>query len=110
MLYKPVELLARVKDNSSVVGRCFITKPVVVIELLLYKFYKRSNVLIAIATSFKSRLLTLYKAKEAVKLIKLLVTDALSIILRLLGEELAEASWLIQAQSRIDPVELYDKE
>jgi hypothetical protein len=37
---------------------------------LLYKFYKYSNVLIAIATSFKSHLLTLYKAKEAIKLIK----------------------------------------
>jgi len=70
VLYKPVELLARVKDNSSAVGRCFITKPVVVIELLPYKFYERSNVLMAIATSFKSRLLTLYKAKEAVELIK----------------------------------------
>ena len=73
MLYKLVELLARVKDNSSVIGWCFITKPVVVIKLLPYKFYKYSNVLIAIATSFKSRLLTLYKAKEAIKLIKLLL-------------------------------------
>jgi len=70
VLYKPVELLTRVKDNSSAVGRCFITKPVVVIKLLLYKFYKCSNVLIAIATSFKSRLLTLHKAKKAVELIK----------------------------------------
>jgi len=59
-----------VKDNSSAVGRCFITKLVVVIKLLLYKFYKHSNVLMAIATSFKSCLLTLHKAKEAVKLIK----------------------------------------
>ena len=73
MLYKLVELLTRVEDNSSAVGRCFITKPVVIIELLPYKFYERSNVLIAIATSFKSRLLTLYKAKEAIKLIKLLL-------------------------------------
>jgi len=31
-------------------------------------------------------------------------------MLRLLGEESAEASWLIQARSRIDPVELYDEE
>jgi len=38
------------------------------------------------------------------------VTDALSIILQLLREELQEASWLIQARSRIDPVELYNKE
>ena len=38
------------------------------------------------------------------------VTDSLSMILQLLGEESAEASWLIQARSRIDPVELYNKE
>ena len=38
------------------------------------------------------------------------VTDALSTMLRLLGEELAEASWLIQVWSKIDPVELCDKE
>ena len=31
-------------------------------------------------------------------------------MLRLLGEELEEASWLIKARSRIDPVELCDKE
>jgi hypothetical protein len=59
-----------VEDNNSAVGQCFITKLIVIIELLLYKFYKRSNILIAIITSFKSRFLTLYKAKEAVKLIK----------------------------------------
>jgi len=34
--------------------------------------------------------------------------DALSIILQLLGEELEEASWLIRARSRIEPVELCD--
>jgi len=38
------------------------------------------------------------------------VMDALSTILRLLGEELEEASWLIQARSRIDPVEPYNEE
>jgi len=38
------------------------------------------------------------------------ITDALSIMLRLLREESAEASWLIQARSRMDPVELYNKE
>jgi len=38
------------------------------------------------------------------------VTDALSTILQLLGEESQEASWLIQAQTRIDPVELYNEE
>jgi len=38
------------------------------------------------------------------------VTDSLSTILRLLGEELEEASWLIQARSRIELVELYNKE
>jgi len=70
VLYKPVELLARVEDNSSVVGQCFITKLVVVIKLLLYKFYKCSNIFMAIVTSFKSCLLTLYKAKETIKLIK----------------------------------------
>jgi len=36
--------------------------------------------------------------------------DALSTMLRLLREELEEASWLIQARSRIDPIELYDEE
>jgi len=36
--------------------------------------------------------------------------DALSTILRLLGEELEEASWLIIARSRIDPIELYNEE
>jgi len=38
------------------------------------------------------------------------VTDALSIMLRLLKEELEEASWLIRTRSRIEPVELYNKE
>ena len=34
------------------------------------------------------------------------ITDALSTMLRLLEEELEEASWLIKARSRIEPVEL----
>jgi len=38
------------------------------------------------------------------------ITDALSIILQLLREESVEASWLIQVRSRIDLVELYNKE
>jgi len=38
------------------------------------------------------------------------VTDALSTILRLLGEAIEEASWLIRAWSRIEPIELYNKE
>jgi len=38
------------------------------------------------------------------------ITDALSIILRLLREELEEASWLIQAQFRIKPIEPYNEE
>jgi len=37
------------------------------------------------------------------------ITDALSTMLRLLGEESKEASWLIRARSRIDPVEPYDE-
>jgi len=37
------------------------------------------------------------------------VTDSLSTMLRLLGEELEEASWLIQVRSRMDPVEPYNK-
>jgi len=36
--------------------------------------------------------------------------DALSTILRLLGEESEEASWLIAAWSRIDPIKLYNEE
>jgi len=36
--------------------------------------------------------------------------DALSTILRLLREESEEASWLIWARSRMDPIELYNKE
>ena len=35
--------------------------------------------------------------------------DALSIMLRLLGEELEAASQLIKARSRMEPVELYDE-
>ena len=35
--------------------------------------------------------------------------DALSTILRLLGEELETASWLIKAWSIMEPVELYDE-
>jgi len=31
-------------------------------------------------------------------------------MLRLLGEELEEASWLIRARSRMDPIELYNEE
>ena len=38
------------------------------------------------------------------------VTNALSTMLQLLREESQEASWLIQARSRIDLVELYNKE
>ena len=38
------------------------------------------------------------------------VTDTLSTMLRLLGEELEAASWLIEARSRMEPVELYDEE
>jgi len=38
------------------------------------------------------------------------IIDALSTILRLLREELEEASWLIQARFRMDLVELYNKE
>jgi len=38
------------------------------------------------------------------------VTDALSIMLRLLREELEEASWLIKARSKMDPVEPCNKE
>jgi len=38
------------------------------------------------------------------------VTDALSTILRLLGEESEAASWLIEARSRMEPVEPYDEE
>jgi len=34
-----------------------------------------------------------------------IVTDALSTILQLLGEELKEASWLVRARSRIKLVE-----
>jgi hypothetical protein len=38
------------------------------------------------------------------------VTDALSMMLRLLGEESEEASWLIRARSRMEPIELCDEE
>jgi hypothetical protein len=38
------------------------------------------------------------------------VTDALSTMLRLLGEESEEASWLIWAWSRMDPIEPCDEE
>jgi len=38
------------------------------------------------------------------------VTDALSTMLRLLGEELEKASWLVKARSRIEPVEPCDEE
>lgn len=38
------------------------------------------------------------------------VTDALSTMLRLLGEESEAASWLMEARSRIEPVEPCDEE
>ena len=38
------------------------------------------------------------------------ITDALSTILRLLGEELEAASWLIKARSKIELIELYNEE
>jgi len=38
------------------------------------------------------------------------ITNALSTMLWLLGEELGVASWLIEARSRIDPIKLYDEE
>ena len=38
------------------------------------------------------------------------VTNALSTMLWLLGEESEAASWLIKARSIIEPVELYDEE
>ena len=37
------------------------------------------------------------------------ITDALSTILQLLGEESEATSWLIEARSIIEPVELYDE-
>ena len=37
------------------------------------------------------------------------VTDALSTMLRLLGEELEAASWLIEARSIMELVEPYNK-
>jgi hypothetical protein len=36
------------------------------------------------------------------------ITDALSTMLRLLREELEEASWLIRARSRMEPIEPCD--
>jgi hypothetical protein len=41
---------------------------------------------------------------------KLYITDALSIMLRLLAEESEAASWLIEAQSMMEPGEPYDEE
>jgi len=38
------------------------------------------------------------------------VMNSLSIMLRLLGEESEVASWLIEARSRMEPVELCDEE
>ena len=38
------------------------------------------------------------------------VTDALSTMLRQLGEESEAASWLIEARSIMEPVELYNEE
>ena len=38
------------------------------------------------------------------------VTDSLSTMLWLLGEELEAASWLIEARSRMEPIELYNEE
>ena len=38
------------------------------------------------------------------------ITDALSTMLRLLGEKSEAASWLIKARSIIELVELYNKE
>ena len=37
------------------------------------------------------------------------VTDALSIMLRLLGEELEAARWMMEAWSRMDPIEPCDE-
>jgi hypothetical protein len=42
--------------------------------------------------------------------IVLYVMDALSTMLRLLGEESEAASWLIEAWSRMDPIEPCDEE
>ena len=39
----------------------------------------------------------------------MLVMDALSTILQLLGEESEAASWLIEARSIMEPVEPYDE-
>ena len=39
-----------------------------------------------------------------------IVTNALSTMLRLLGEELEAASWLMEARSRMDPIEPCDEE
>jgi len=38
------------------------------------------------------------------------VTDSLSTMLQLLGEESEAASWLIEARSRMEPVEPCDEE
>jgi len=66
----------------------------------LYKVLKK------IGNLYKIKLLNLIRVYP----IFLLITDALSTMLRLLREESEEASWLIQARFRIDPVELCDEE
>jgi len=48
--------------------------------------------------------------EQICNLIAKYIMDALSTMVRLLGEELEEASWLIRAWSRIELVELYNEE
>jgi len=86
---------------------------------MLVTFYSKfivnsiSNIMASgtISTTFISFILLLIIRNAAKYIIAVIVvTDALSTMLRLLGEESEEASWLIQVWSRMDPVEPCDKE
>jgi len=72
-----------------------------------YAYYKPADTVASLINDLRSSIIT-YKALNPLG--STYITDALSTMLRLLGEESEEASWLIQARFRMDPVELYNEE
>jgi hypothetical protein len=66
-----------------------------------------SYIFLLFSTALLEQLRELYTSEP---FLSTAVTDTLSTMLRLLGEELEAASWLIKARSRMEPVELCDEE
>jgi len=78
---------------------------------LVVPFYRIYLDLIPRIVIYNSHKYVVYFLNNAIWINKVeTVTDALSTMLRLLREELEEASWSIWTRSKMDPIEPYDEE